>query len=44
MSMGQWLCVPMVLAGVALWFWGGRRGRAAPASPRAEVVSSEGSP
>ncbi len=21
MSMGQWLCVPMVLAGVALWWW-----------------------
>ena len=27
MSMGQWLCVPMVAAGVALWLWG--RGRAA---------------
>jgi phosphatidylglycerol---prolipoprotein diacylglyceryl transferase len=22
MSMGQWLCVPMVLAGGAIWFWG----------------------
>ncbi len=21
MSMGQWLCVPMMLAGAALWFW-----------------------
>jgi phosphatidylglycerol:prolipoprotein diacylglycerol transferase len=21
LSMGQWLCVPMVLGGVALWFW-----------------------
>ena len=21
MSMGQWLCVPMVLAGMALWWW-----------------------
>ena len=21
LSMGQWLCVPMVLAGVAMWFW-----------------------
>lgn len=21
MSMGQWLCVPMILAGVALWIW-----------------------
>ena len=25
LSMGQWLCVPMVLAGVAMWWWG--RGR-----------------
>jgi phosphatidylglycerol:prolipoprotein diacylglycerol transferase len=33
MTMGQWLCVPMVVAGVALWLWG--RGRAAaPAPPR----------
>jgi phosphatidylglycerol:prolipoprotein diacylglycerol transferase len=23
--MGQWLCVPMIVAGVALWRWG--RGR-----------------
>ena len=27
MSMGQWLCVPMIAAGVALWLWG--RGRVA---------------
>ena len=25
MSMGQWLCVPMVLSGAALWWWFGRR-------------------
>jgi phosphatidylglycerol:prolipoprotein diacylglycerol transferase len=25
MSMGQWLCVPMVLGGAALWVWFGRR-------------------
>jgi len=25
MSMGQWLCVPMVVAGVALWAWASRR-------------------
>jgi phosphatidylglycerol:prolipoprotein diacylglycerol transferase len=25
MSMGQWLCVPMVLAGIALWAWASRR-------------------
>ncbi len=26
LSMGQWLCVPMVLAGLALWGWAARRG------------------
>jgi phosphatidylglycerol---prolipoprotein diacylglyceryl transferase len=25
MSMGQWLCVPMVLGGIALWVWAQRR-------------------
>ena len=25
MSMGQWLCVPMILAGAALWLWASRR-------------------
>jgi phosphatidylglycerol:prolipoprotein diacylglycerol transferase len=25
MSMGQWLCVPMVLFGIGLWLWAGRR-------------------
>lgn len=25
MSMGQWLCVPMVLAGVGLWVWASRQ-------------------
>ena len=25
MSMGQWLCIPMVLAGLALWWWAARR-------------------
>ena len=30
MSMGQWLCVPMVLAGLALWAWS----RRTPAQPR----------
>ena len=28
MSMGQWLCVPMIVAGIALWWWSGRRGAA----------------
>jgi phosphatidylglycerol---prolipoprotein diacylglyceryl transferase len=26
MSMGQWLCVPMVLLGAGLWWWFGRQG------------------
>ena len=25
MSMGQWLCVPMILGGIGLWFWSGKR-------------------
>ena len=34
MSMGQWLCVPMIVAGIALWLWGRGRGlRAAAAMP-----------
>jgi phosphatidylglycerol:prolipoprotein diacylglycerol transferase len=29
LSMGQWLCIPMVLAGLAIWAWGrGRQPRA----------------
>ena len=24
LSRGQWLCVPMVLAGIAMWAWAGR--------------------
>ena len=31
MSMGQWLCVPMIAAGVAMWLWG--RGRASGTGP-----------
>jgi phosphatidylglycerol:prolipoprotein diacylglycerol transferase len=27
MSMGQWLCVPMIVAGAGLWWWFGRRVR-----------------
>jgi phosphatidylglycerol:prolipoprotein diacylglycerol transferase len=27
MSMGQWLCVPMVLGGAALWRWADQQGR-----------------
>ncbi|MEO8835111.1 MAG: prolipoprotein diacylglyceryl transferase [Caldimonas sp.] len=38
MSMGQWLCVPMIVAGIALWLWGrGRMPGAVPDQPlRAE--------
>lgn len=25
MSMGQWLCIPMIVAGAGLWWWFGRR-------------------
>jgi hypothetical protein len=28
LSMGQWLCLPMILAGLALWVWAGQRARA----------------
>jgi phosphatidylglycerol:prolipoprotein diacylglycerol transferase len=33
MSMGQWLCVPMVLAGIWLWLWAEKHGRAVAATP-----------
>ena len=32
MSMGQWLCVPMLLGGAGLWFWANARHRAGPAA------------
>ena len=25
LSMGQWLCLPMIAAGVGLWVWAGRQ-------------------
>jgi phosphatidylglycerol:prolipoprotein diacylglycerol transferase len=25
MSMGQWLCVPMMVGGLALWVWASKR-------------------
>ena len=25
LSMGQWLCVPMMVAGALIWAWAGRR-------------------
>ena len=33
MSMGQWLCVPMILGGVGLWLWASRQGQAAQKFP-----------
>jgi phosphatidylglycerol:prolipoprotein diacylglycerol transferase len=25
MSMGQWLCVPMIILGAVIWHWAGKR-------------------
>jgi phosphatidylglycerol:prolipoprotein diacylglycerol transferase len=36
MSMGQWLCVPMILAGIVLCAWSARRG-----FPAGEQVAKE---
>jgi phosphatidylglycerol---prolipoprotein diacylglyceryl transferase len=33
LSMGQWLCIPMVLAGAALWWWSLRRARTRGTAP-----------
>jgi phosphatidylglycerol:prolipoprotein diacylglycerol transferase len=33
LSMGQWLCVPMIIAGVLLWVWAARRPLPVPARP-----------
>ena len=38
MSMGQWLCLPMIAAGFALWAWG--RGRPAGTPPDAALRTS----
>ena len=38
LSMGQWLCVPMVLAGIAMWVWG--RGRPMASAPPAGLAPS----
>ncbi|MCC2677403.1 MAG: hypothetical protein K0R58_4350 [Ramlibacter sp.] len=32
MSMGQWLCIPMILGGVLLWVWA--ETRHSPATPK----------
>jgi phosphatidylglycerol---prolipoprotein diacylglyceryl transferase len=31
LSMGQWLCIPMIVAGVLLWVWAGARPQPVPA-------------
>ncbi|MDO5092302.1 MAG: prolipoprotein diacylglyceryl transferase [Propionibacteriaceae bacterium] len=44
LSMGQWLSVPMILAGIALWMWAERRGitdGAAPEDDDAPAGSAE---
>jgi hypothetical protein len=43
--MGQWGCVPMIVAGVALWLWGrGRAAGAAAARARAPRRLADGAP
>jgi phosphatidylglycerol:prolipoprotein diacylglycerol transferase len=39
LSMGQWLCVPMIIAGPALWWWSRRRARTQPIPP--ETVTGD---
>jgi phosphatidylglycerol---prolipoprotein diacylglyceryl transferase len=34
LSMGQWLCVPMIAGGILLWVWFGRRPSPVPANAR----------
>lgn len=34
LTMGQWLCVPMVVAGILLWLWASSRARTTLAEPR----------
>ena len=40
MSMGQWLCVPMIVAGIALWAGSGRAGDAAGCAARAGLSAT----
>jgi phosphatidylglycerol---prolipoprotein diacylglyceryl transferase len=41
LSMGQWLCIPMILAGAALWWWSRRRARQASSRSRISIGSHE---
>jgi len=36
LTMGQWLCVPMILAGAGLWWWSRARARSVKAVPPAD--------
>jgi len=40
MSMGQWLCVPMILAGIGLWWWAGNRATTNTLPPAARKSAS----
>lgn len=40
MSMGQWLCVPMIVGGAALWVWFGRQPPVVPNARAAKVAKS----
>ena len=40
MSMGQWLCVPMIVAGAFMWWWFGRRPRTLPPRSTASRVAA----
>ena len=35
LSMGQWLCIPMILAGLLLWLWAGSQ--PSPVSAKARI-------
>jgi phosphatidylglycerol:prolipoprotein diacylglycerol transferase len=37
MSMGQWLCLPMIVGGAALWWWLGRQ----PAAPQPVAAAAQ---
>ena len=41
MSMGQWLCAPMIAAGVALWLWGRGRASGEAAAPPAPLEANQ---
>ena len=43
LSMGQWLCVPMLLAGAALYAWGARQPRGGAARAVAQASRNRGS-